>query len=46
MAKLCAKGKAEVRRKLRVYSSACGEKYVSGVCSGIVKLKKKKKKKR
>ena len=44
MAKLCAKGKAAARRKFKVYPSAYANMYASGVCSGIIKPKKKKRK--
>jgi|TARA_R100000951_G_scaffold416_5_gene2040 hypothetical protein len=44
MAKLCAKGKAAARRKFKVYPSAYANMYASGVCSGRIKPKKKKRK--
>jgi len=46
MAKLCAKGKAAARRKFKVYPSAYANMYASGVCSGRIKPKKTKAKKR
>ena len=39
MAKLCAKGKAAARRKFKVYPSAYANMYASRVCSGRIKPK-------
>ena len=46
MPKLCAKGKAAAKRKFKVYPSAYANMYASGVCSGRIKPKKTKRKKR
>ena len=50
MGKLCARGKAAAKRKVKVYPSAYANMYASGVCSGKItpggKKKKKKAKKR
>ena len=46
MAKLCAKGKAAAKRKFKVYPSAYGNMYASGVCSGRIKPGGKKAKKK
>ena len=43
MAKLCAKGKAAAKRKFKVYPSAYANMYASGVCSGRIKPKPKRK---
>ena len=45
MAKVCAKGKAAAKRKFKVYPSAYANMYASGVCSGCIKPKSKKKRK-
>ena len=42
---ICGKGKAAARRKFKVYPSAYANMYASGVCSGRIKPKKKKRKK-
>ena len=44
MAKLCAKGKAAAKRKIKVYPSAYANMYGSAVCSGKIKPGGKKKK--
>ena len=36
MAKLCPKGKAAAKRKVKVYPSAYANMYASAVCSGKV----------
>ena len=36
MAKLCPKGKAAAKRKIKVYPSAYANMYASAVCSGKV----------
>jgi hypothetical protein len=46
MPKLCAKGKAAAKRKFKVYPSAYANMYASGVCSGRIKPKKTKRRKR
>ena len=46
MAKLCAKGKAAAKRKFKVYPSAYANMYASGVCSGRIKPKGTRKKKK
>ena len=45
MAKVCARGKAAAKRKFKVYPSAYANMYASGVCSGRIKPKAKRKKK-
>ena len=46
MAKLCAKGKAAARRKFKVYPSAYANMYASGLCSGRIKPKGTRKKRK
>ena len=46
MDKLCAKRKAASRRKLKVYQSAYANMYASGVCSGRIKPKGTRKKRK
>ena len=46
MAKLCAIGKAAARRKFKVYRSAYASMYASGVCSGRIKPKGTRKKRK
>ena len=46
MAKLCAKGKAAAKRKFKVYPSAYANMYASGVCSGRIKPKATRKKRK
>ena len=46
MAKLGAKGKAAAKRKFKVYPSAYANMYAAGVCSGRIKPKSAKRKKR
>ena len=46
MGKLCPKGKAAAKRKLKVYPSAYANMYASAVCSGKVTPGGKKNKKR
>ena len=46
MAKLCARGKAAAKRKFKVYPSAYANMYAAGVCSGRIKPKSAKRKKR
>ena len=46
MAKLCAKGKAAAKRKFKVYPSAYANMYAAGVCSGRIKPKRTKRKKK
>ena len=46
MAKLCAKGKAAAKRKIKVYPSAYANMYGSAVCSGKVTPGGKKKRKK
>jgi hypothetical protein len=46
MAKLCAKGKAAAKRKFKVYPSAYANMYAAGVCSGRIKPKGTKKKRK
>ena len=46
MAKLCAKGKAAAKRKVKVYPSAYANMYASGVCSGRIKPKATRKKRK
>ena len=37
MAKLCARGKAAAKRKLKVYPSAYANAYASKICAGKIK---------
>jgi len=46
MAKLCAKGKAAAKRKFKVYPSAYANMYAAGVCSGRIKPKGARKKRK
>jgi hypothetical protein len=46
MAKLCAKGKAAAKRKFKVYPSAYANMYAAGVCSGRIKPKGTRKKRK
>ena len=46
MPKLCAKGKAAAKRKFKVYPSAYANMYAAVVCSGRIKPKGTKRKKR
>jgi len=46
MAKLCPKGKAAAKRKFKIYPSAYGNMYASGVCSGRIKPGGKKNRKK
>ena len=46
MAKLCAKGKAAAKRKFKVYPSAYSNIYADGVCSGRIKPKCTRKKRK
>ena len=46
MAKICAKGKAAARRKFKVYPTAYANMYANGVCSGRIKPKGARKKRK
>ena len=46
MAKLCPRGKAAAKRKFKGYPSAYANMYAAGVCSGRIKPKGAKRKKR
>ncbi len=46
MAKVCARGKAAAKRKFKVYPSAYANMYASGVCSGRIKPKDTRKKRK
>ena len=46
MAKLCPRGKAAAKRKVKVYPSAYANMYASAVCSGKVTPGGKKKRKK
>jgi hypothetical protein len=46
MAKVCARGKAAAKRKFKVYPSAYANMYASGVCSGRIKPKGTRKKRK